>query len=295
MDCARVHVLSRVVTKKGALLFFAFFALLTFPPQRLGALPNSFRRKRLYRKSHAILCACAPPPKTTFSHPYRTQSQSHFPPDFDLDNLNPRLDASVESDIVGYTTITTTPGFNMVGVVFNGLDGKEVPLSEIVNGDFQDGDEIQVYKKGGGYVAYTYWKDFGGWLDGNFEAAREALPLGTAFWQKTPGRSIPVTLKGAVATGEYKYESVAGLQMIALGIPKAFDLNDDLVWSGLTDGDEIQIRDGSSYVSYTYWKDFGGWLDGNFNKADKSVPVGASLWLKTSNAGTIVVARGVTR
>ena len=120
MDCARVHVLSRVVTKKGALLFFAFFALLTFPPQRLGALPNSFRRKRLYRKSHAILCACAPPPKTTFSHPYRTQSQSHFPPDFDPDNLDPRLDASVESDIVGYTTITTTPGFNMVGVVFNG-------------------------------------------------------------------------------------------------------------------------------------------------------------------------------
>ena len=34
--------------------------------------------------------------------------------------LNPRLDASVESDIVGYTTITTTPGFNMQGVVFQG-------------------------------------------------------------------------------------------------------------------------------------------------------------------------------
>ncbi len=180
----------------------------------------------------------------------------------------------------------------MVGVVFNGLDGKEMPLGEIVSGDFQDGDEIQVYVKNGNYQVYTYWKD-SGWLNSAFEEAKAPLALGTAFWLKTPNRSVEVTLKGAVLTGEYKYESVEGLQMVALGVPKAFDLNKDLTWEGLADGDEIQIREGESYIPYTYWKESGGWLDAGFNPADKEVPIGASVWLRTAKAGVTVIARGL--
>ena len=180
----------------------------------------------------------------------------------------------------------------MVGVVFNGLDGKEMPLGEIVSGEFQEGDEIQVYVKGGNYQVYTYWNDLG-WLDGNFAEAKTPLALGTAFWLKTPSRSVEVTLKGAVLTGEYKYESITGLQMVALGVPKTFDLNKDLTWEGLTDGDEIQIREGNDYTTYTYWKDYGGWLDGGFNPADKEVPIGASIWLQTAKAGATIIARGL--
>ena len=91
----------------------------------------------------------------------------------------------------------------MVGVVFNGLDGKEMPLGEIVSGDFQDGDEIQVYVKNGNYQVYTYWKD-SGWLNSAFEEAKATLALGTAFRLKTPNSPDEDTLKGAGMTGEDK-------------------------------------------------------------------------------------------
>ena len=183
----------------------------------------------------------------------------------------------------------------MMGVVFNGLEGQTATLSEIVTGDFQDGDEIQVYSTTEGYQIYSYWKDFGGWLDGNFNVASKKFPLGTSFWLKTPNRSVDVTLKGAVLTGEYRHECVAGFQMITVGLPREFDLNKDLKWEGLTDGDEIQIREGDTYVIYTYWKDFGGWLDGGFLPASRPISVGSSIWLRATNAGVTVTTKAVTK
>ena len=206
--------------------------------------------------------------------------------------FNGRLNAQVESDIVGYTTITTVPGFNMLGCVFNGLDGNPLPLNQIVSGDFQDNDAIQVYDAVKGYTSYTYWKDYGGWLDGDFNPATTAIKPGTAFWLNTPGRSVVVTLQGAVNTDTYAYVAKRGLQMVSSALPIDVDLN-NTAWEGLVDGDEIQVRENGAYTSYTYWKDYGGWLDGDFAPVAKPIAKGTSVWLKVANDGAKFTIQGL--
>ena len=214
-------------------------------------------------------------------------------------NLNGRLSAAVESDIVGYTTVRTTPGFNMLGAVFTGLDGEPQSVAQVIDGDFQDGDELQVYNKDkpfeNRYTIYSYWKDYGGWLDESFNPATQKLVPGTAFWLKTPGRSVDITLRGAVVAGEYKYVSEAGLQMVSLGLPVALDLNSNANWSGLSDGDEIQVRKGDTYAVYSYWKDYGGWLDKDYVPVTEKLTLGASFWLTTSQAGATLSVDGISK
>ena len=171
----------------------------------------------------------------------------------------------------------------MVGVVFNGLDGKPAKLNEILEGEFQDGDVVQVYAEGGDYRMFSYWKEFGGWLDGSFNVASDPLPLGTAFWLQTPSKATSVILKGAVHSGEYKYAFKPGLQMVALGIPKTLDLNADVLWEGFNDGDTLQVHKDGDYTLYSYWKDYGGWLDGSFAPASTPLPIGASIWVQTAS------------
>ncbi len=209
--------------------------------------------------------------------------------------FNGRLLAAVESATVGYTTMKTTAGFNMLGVVFNGLDGQALPLAKAVEGDFQDEDEIQVYNKDTGYASYTYWKDYGGWLDGNFAPATQLVAPGTSFWLKTPGREVEVVFKGAVSASREAYVCKAGLQMVSANLPVELDLNGNAIWTGLTDGDEIQVRKGNAYTSYSYWKDFGGWLDGDFNLVTEKLPVGASFWLKVAKPGATLTIGDVSK
>ncbi len=176
----------------------------------------------------------------------------------------------------------------MVGCVFHGLDGNAVPLNQLLTGTFQDEDAIQIYDKDSGYSSYSYWKDYGGWIDDNtFAVATTPIAPGTAFWLKT-AKSTEVTLKGSVSTTEYVYESKAGFQMIALSFPAELRLNDTTktTWENLTDGDIIQVRKDGAYTSYSYWKDYGGWIDDNtFAAVTTPIEVGASIWLKTDKDG----------
>ena len=181
----------------------------------------------------------------------------------------------------------------MLGVTFKGLDGAELPLNEIVSGEFLDGDEIQVYTPGSGSTFYSYWKDYGGWLDGAFNTATTPCKIGTGFWLKTPDRSVTVTLKGAVPMETFRYESQAGFQMLSLGTPRELDLNRDITWTGLTDGDEIQVRKDGQYVFYSYWKDYGGWLTGSFEVVSEPIAIGSSIWLKTANSGATATIQGL--
>ena len=197
-------------------------------------------------------------------------------------HLNAPLSAAVESDVVGYTTITTSADFTMLGVVFNGLNGDALPLNEIVSGTFVDGDQIQIYDRDTGYKVYRYYNN--DWVGGDFLPATTPIEPGTSFWLKTPERAVEVTLKGAVPTGSYSYVSKSGFQMVSPNIPISFNLNDDIGWGeGLVDSDQIQVRSGNSYQVYRYYN--GAWVGGDFLPTTVKIPVGSSIWLKTQNAG----------
>ena len=205
---------------------------------------------------------------------------------------NAPLFAAVESDIVGYTTITTNPGFNMVGVVFDGLSEETATLKEILSGDIQDSDQIQIRDaKTGVYTLYTY--EAGSWYDENFALADDLeLPPGSAFWFSAP-TSRDITMKGRVLTGTYTQDCPQGLSMIGPGVPKKLALNGDIKWNNLSESDTIQVREGGNYLLFTY--EDGKWWDETFQEATYEIPVGASIWLATNSDNATISVDGASK
>lgn len=207
--------------------------------------------------------------------------------------FNGRLSAAVESDIVGYTTIETVPGFNMRGVAFQGLQGETVSLNELLSGDFKTGDEVQLFTTDGtnsGYTIYKY-QEGSGWRQGRASADDYPVKAGDSFWLKTPDRSVSVTFKGAVKAGDFRYESQAGIQMVTADIPVEFPLNPtngEAEWQNFQTGDQIQVltKDGG-YTIYTYSSANGKWLLGRV-PTEATIPAGTSVWLKTASAGAMM-------
>ena len=178
----------------------------------------------------------------------------------------------------------------MVGIMFNGVNGVAASINDIMSGEFADGDEIQIWDaSANNYVFRTWNTTKGGWCEGRTFSTTPIAP-GTAFWLKTPGRSVSVTLAGAVPVEESLIDLNAGFQMIAANSPIALSLN-DLTWTNLTDGDEVQfIKPGEQdYTFYIYNTAKGGWCKGRtlLTKED-AIPVGSSLWLKVANSNATV-------
>ena len=208
-------------------------------------------------------------------------------------NLNGRLSAAVESDVVGYTTITTAPGFNMVGCVFNGLDGNPKDISDLIRGDFQQGDEVQVYNNPNinpsvdgsvPYRLYKYNAEEKVWKLGRRPSSESPIYPGESFWLKTPDRAVDVTTIGAVKTLNPSYTGREGIQMVSLPAPVRFSLN-DAKWENLTDGDQVQRRkaDGSYYL-YKYNAETQTWKRGRYPLTDDDdIKVGEAFWLNVSN------------
>lgn len=180
--------------------------------------------------------------------------------------LNGRLNAAVESDVVGYATIQTSDGFDMLGCVFKGLDGKSVKLQQILSGDFRNGDMIQIPVESGlGYDFYTYYvvNGVGQWYDSGDNVTDRDVAPGTAFWVKIPNRSV--TLTGSVEFGDYTVNLPTGLKMVALPFPVEKRINGEITWNDLADGDSLQIRTADGlYAIYKYYTigGVGGWYDG---------------------------------
>ena len=202
--------------------------------------------------------------------------------------LNAPLFAAVESDVVGYTTITTSPGFNMMGTVFQGLGQETISLNELLDGAFEEGDEIQVFHNDTG--TYAVFKFSGGeWKTGPFSADRNPLSVGDSFWINTPDHSVTVTLKGAVKRGDFLFQTNGGFQMVCVDFPTEIKLNDGNVeWSGFQNGDEIQIVDETgTYRRYTFSTSSGKWMTGPF-EANVTLAAGKSFWLRSASAAATI-------
>lgn len=189
---------------------------------------------------------------------------------------------------MGYTTIETVPGFNMAGCSYKGLGEETISLNDLLQADFDVGDQVQVYS-GGAYTYYTY-DVAAGWKKGRVSADEAPLKAGDSFWLNTPGRSLAVTMKGAVSTADVYYVGTRGFQMVSVSIPVALHVNEAL-WEGLTDGDQIQVLDPSTgaYVYYSYRSMEGKWYKGRQPVPEGEViPVGASFWLMAQNEGVVL-------
>lgn len=233
--------------------------------------------------------------------------------------LNVPLFATVESDIVGYTTITLKPGYNMVNPCFNDLSSNEgillddflpgtttglcasnslLSATRILRWSGSTYDTYYLYKASRGSSALDYhWVDLNGALD-----AYRVKP-GDAVWivQPQTAEAIDVMLAGTVPNDiSQTHTIVPGMNMIGSGFTAAWDLNNcGIDWktvgvasNSLAVADSVQLWDNGTYTTYYLYKASRGSsaLDYKWVKLDSTladpIPVGAGVWFKSNSSET---------
>lgn len=182
-------------------------------------------------------------------------------------------------------------------------------ICDLIKGEIPYGSQIQILKAdGSGYDYYNYLlecydpekDDFvPGWGDGGEELATSTLAPGTAFWFKAAG-NCSATIAGQILTDASKTIDINGGQFSMIANPYPATVNpNDLTWTGLSYGDQMQVLkdDGEGYLYYTYLAeaydaekdDFvPGWGDGGEEIVTTGViPVGQGAWIKPTNKLTL--------
>ena len=182
-----------------------------------------------------------------------------------------------------------------------GGNGAGIAIKDLVTGDVPYGAEMQVRLPAGDYDIYKYIEeaydedldDFvPGWADGFDNLATAKIAPGAAFWFKTDS-ACNVNIAGKILEDASKTVSVnAGIfSMIGNAYPS-------VEWTGLTYGDEMQVRlDAGDYDIYKYIEeaydedldDFvPGWADGFDNLVTTGVlRSGRGAWIKPTAAVSV--------
>ena len=218
-------------------------------------------------------------------------------------HLNGRLNAQVESDIVGYTTVTIKPGYNMVAVNFDNL-GEDASISIQ---DLFPGSEGGVYTAGSGaakadkimvwnttvgeYTTYFLYKASRGTSDRDYKwvdaanlsvISNKTFSSGDSFWYYSRAtEDFDVTIKGLVATEDkQEVDIVPGYNMIGSCFPANFNPNtfDVATWqtsgaiagSGAAKADKIMVWDAAKgeYTTYFLYKASRGTSDRDYQWVD---------------------------
>ena len=179
------------------------------------------------------------------------------------------LHATVESDVVGYTTIEmVADGWYILGSPFAELDdAKEQPLSEFfANSEFTDGDVLYLLSEAGNYMA-RYWKTFetgSGWNMANIPMMAfdtSTYPSTTAFYIHKKERGT-VTFAGKVDAIEVPFGSTeldSSWKLVSLPYPGEKALS-EYEWSGCTQGDMLYYVTPDGNIITRYWNvDNNGW------------------------------------
>lgn len=225
--------------------------------------------------------------------------------------FNGRLSAAVESDIVGYTTVSLAPGNNMVNPCFESLEeGKKLSLGEFVNEEtegliasasstsstkvmYWNGTEYEtafLYKKRGSSSAPV-------WMDSaTSQPSTLQLVPGEAVWLVQPktATQVEISLKGKVPNDvSVSHVIRPGLNMIGSGFTQGWDLNNcGIDWQAVakagtssTNADQVQMWNAatSTYDTYFFFKGRGtSELDYKWVNKDKElapeIPVGSGVW-----------------
>lgn len=197
----------------------------------------------------------------------------------------------------------------MIAVPFDSVvgNGDGIAVKDLVTGDIPYGAEMQVRLPAGGYDIYQYSNeaydasidDFvPGWATGGGDLATAKVAPGAAFWFKTSS-ACNVTIAGAVLADASKQITVNGGIFSMIGNAYPSDINpNDIDWTGLSYGDELQVRlDAGGYDIYKYSDeaydasidDFvPGWATGGGDYVTESVLKSArGAWIKPAANVTI--------
>ena len=232
------------------------------------------------------------------------------------------------ANTVGYsTTAVAANTWYMAGVQFTDTaTGTGISLQDFVKGDFEaksfwDNEAdiaplIQIFGSSG-YTPYYYFSDAAdgadevtAWANGDGDAVNLTLNPGQALWFKNPTAACNVTFAGQVLTaGTKDIACTAGSwNMIANPYPTALELNSEKItwnvtaksfWDNEADiAPLIQVYSTSGYTPYYYFNDAAdgadevtAWANGDGDAVSVSIPVGAALWFKASDATVVSFAK----
>lgn len=217
-----------------------------------------------------------------------------------------RLNAQVQSDIVGYTTITLESGkWYQIGAPFMPLDKEttEYTLNSVFSG-FGDGDKVLIYDPVVGYKT-AYWRStandgVGGWCTTpkgpTIATTLKLSSKGAAFISKVSAGSTDVTFSGKVSHEEIPFGDEDGdiWSMVTPVWPEEIRLSDlDFSNANTAEGDKLFVYDPVAGYKTGYWRPtanggVGGWCTtpkGPTIAFDRTLGVGQALFINKISAG----------
>ena len=212
------------------------------------------------------------------------------------DNLDPRLDASVESDIVGYSTVDKQSTWTLLGINFVSLDktSQEAKTYSIqqITGDFADGDMIQAWD-GAKYTTVYYFSEEtmgkAGFYNSDATLSTLQIPCGAAIWVNSSAMTHAM-VAGKVMTDSVSVEGTAGWALFAASQPVDTPVN-NLQFTGLLDGDMMQIWNGSAYKTLYYFTEESmgeaGFYESDATLSQEVIARGTGFWVKSQNGVTL--------
>ncbi len=222
--------------------------------------------------------------------------------------LNAPLNAAVESDVVGYTTMTMEAGkWYQVGCPFVALDGEEAPLvNDVFANGFEAGDELMILdSETSHYSSSAYWIPEKGWCDLPIAAIATpistTLPAGQAVYIHKGETPSVMTVSGKVEAKEVSFGSATSSSwaQVAPVWPVSQSVN-AFKWTGLGDGDELMILnpDTQTYSNSAYWVTGKGWCDlpiaAIAKPVDTVLPVGQAAYINKKAAGKATVSAEIS-
>ena len=220
--------------------------------------------------------------------------------------LNVPLFAAVESDIVGYTTITMEAGkWYQIGIPFASLDGTtEAEINAVFNQGFVDGDSLYIFNPDTlAYTAYDWNSAVG--ESGAWVKPRKPTVATTATVKAGQGvyickaETASFTCQGSVKVAteiEFGKTEGSGWNQITVLFPETGDLN-GFKWQGLKSGDSIYIFNPETltYTAYewnetlnnTITNQAGAWVKPRKPNVFVNIPVsaGQAYYINKISAG----------
>lgn len=210
--------------------------------------------------------------------------------------FNGRLNAQVESDIVGYTTLTLTKQWNLLAIQFGDLatGSDSVDVNTIFSSieGLSDKDQLQI-PKGKSYEVVEWNATTKKWcvLDNPEVESTATVTRGRGVWLRVTGGSeakpAVITVAGSVALNRDADNFSTGYTIVCPPAPLTGESinHSSMMWDGLVDKDQLQVPKGSSYSVAEWNATTGKWcvLDNPEAESPLTFPEGAACWLMTKS------------
>ena len=217
------------------------------------------------------------------------------------DNLDPRLDASVESDIVGYTTIQMDAGkWYLLGNPFTALDGSATfKINEVYrDANFGASDILYTLESSGKFTPHYWNATNNGWSKHRVFWQEDVTDYSSStaiYLKKTSVGEL--TFAGKVSSMKVDVGTDEGnaWSLTAMTYPKESLLN-EFAWENFSNGDLLYTMNEDGDFTPHYWNAANnGWSKHRvfWNEDTEKLKVGQAVYLFKRSVGVGAISKEI--